>query len=230
MPAIELVIFDCDGTLMDTEPLAAAVETELLAELGIEMSADEFLARFAGTSSDFVIQTIEAEHGRSIPDDHFAKGEAAMVARFRRDAKAMAGAHAMLDHLDCPRAVASNSKGTKLEAALRKGDLWDRFRPYIYSTKDLDGVAEKPASDVFTHIAREFDTRPEATLVVEDSVSGVTGAKAAGCRVVGFTGGSHSRPGHADRLTDAGAETCIDALVAVPELVRVFGEWDPVAV
>ena len=230
MPAIELVIFDNDGTLMDTEMLAAEVETAALKELGVALTPEEFMGRFAGTSSDFVIRTVEDEYGRSLPEDHFSKVEEAMIERFRRDARAVEGAHAMLDVLDCPRAVCSNSKGTKLETALRRGELWDRFRPYVYSSKDIEGVEEKPAPDVFLHAMREFGTEPRATLVVEDSVAGVTAAKAAGARVVGFTGASHSRQGHADKLTEAGAETCIDKLVAVPELVRVFGEWDPVEV
>ena len=91
----------------------------------------------------------------------------------------------------------------------------------------MEGVSPKPAPDVFLHAAREFEVEPSACLVLEDSPAGVAGAKAAGCRVVGFTGGSHSKPGHADRLTEAGAETCIDKLFALPELVRVLGEWNP---
>jgi len=227
MPAIELIIFDSDGTLMDTEIIASKVEVEALAEYGFEMTPKEFGARFAGMNSTESHKIIEEEIGRSLPDDHFEKVSRKMKERFWRDVKAIDGAHAVLDMLDQPRCICSNSEPEKLKISLTKGELWDRFRPFIYSAYDFED-AKKPKPDLFLHAAREFEVGPRACAVIEDSVSGVTGAKAAGMRVIGFTGGAHSWPGHADMLTDAGAETVIDKLVHIPELLKALGEWDGV--
>ena len=226
MPAIELVILDCDGTLMDSEGIAAEVETAALETLGMKLSVDAFQERFAGTSSAQVHAAIEAETGRPVPDDFAKKIDEEIVRRFRMEAKAIDGAHEMLDRFDQPRCVCSNSSMEKLEAELRRAQLWDRFRPYIFSARDMTDIEEKPAPDVFLHACRTFDVEPRAALVVEDSVSGITGAVAAGCRTVGFTGAGHVRPGHADRLTEAGAETVVSRLLDVPPLIAVFGEWE----
>ena len=226
MPAIELVIFDCDGTLMDSEGIASEVEAAALSEAGIAISTAEFQDRFAGTSTAQAMAIMQQETGRTLAPDHKAKVDAEIVRRFRTEVRTMDGALDVLDRFDQPRCVCSNSTMAKLEAELKRGGLWDRFRPYIFSAEDLPDCRVKPAPDVFLHACREFDVAPRAALVLEDSVSGVAGAVAAGCRVVGFAGAGHVRPGHADRLTQAGAETVIDRLLALPELIGVFGEWE----
>ena len=226
MAECELIIFDCDGTLMDTEVLAAEVEVELLRDYGSQMDVKEFSHRFAGTSSGFVQSTMEEELGRSFPDDHMKKLAQRMHEKMWREAKAIAGAHEMLDQLDQPRCICSNAGMEKLKIELTRAELWDRFRPYVFSAKDIDGVDEKPAPDLFLHAAREFDVAPEACIVIEDSVAGIRAGKAAGMRVVGFVGGSHSYVGHADQLTEAGAETVLKRLSDVPSIVEAFSLWD----
>jgi len=225
MAACELIIFDCDGTLMDTEMLAAEVEVELLNEYGAELTAKEFAHRFAGTSSEFAKVTMQEELGRSLPDDHFEKLALRMHEKMWREAKTVDGAHEMLDLLDQPRCICSNAGIEKLKIELTRGELWDRFRPYIYSAQDIEGIDQKPAPDLFLHAAKEFETAPENCIVVEDSVAGVTAGKSAGMRVIGFVGGSHTHPAHADQLTDAGAETVIKRLIDVPSVVEAFGLW-----
>ncbi len=225
MPAIELVIFDCDGTLMDSEMLAAEVETAALAEFGSKMSANEFVQRFAGTSSENFKETMEEELGRSLPDDHVSKVRAKLNERLWREVKAVEGATAVLDMFDQPRCVCSNAPMEKLKIELTRGELWDRFRPYVFSASDL-GVEKKPAPDVFLHAAKEFGIDPKTCIVVEDSISGVKGATAAGMRVVGFTGGSHAWIGLADMLTEAGAETVIAKLTELPQVIEAFFMWD----
>lgn len=225
MAECKLVIFDCDGTLMDTELIAASAETELLKEYGIEMSLEEFTLRFAGTSSQVVKDTMETEGGRHFPDDHFKRLANLMNEKLWREARATDHAQAMLDRLDQPRCICSNADMEKLKIELTRGELWDRFRPYIFSAKDIDGVSGKPAPDIFLHAAKEFEVEPADCIVVEDSVSGVEGGVAAGMRVIGFTGASHTHQAHADHLTEAGAITATRSLLDIPELVAALEQW-----
>lgn len=226
MPAIELVLFDCDGTLMDTEMLASEVEVQALAEYGATLTAQEFSQRFAGTSSEHVKVVMEEELGRALPDDHIKNVKAKMRERLWREAETMPGAHEMLDMLDQPRCICSNADMEKLKTELSRGELWDRFRPYVFSAHDLENNKRKPEPDIFLHAAKEFEANPANCVVVEDSVAGVTGGKAAGMRVIGFTGGSHSHTALADQLTDAGAETVVRRLTDIPKLVEAFGLWN----
>lgn len=226
MAACELVIFDCDGTLMNTEVLAAEVEIEFLREYGAELTVQQFCERFAGTSSEVVKSTMEEELGRSLPDDHISKVKEKMKERLWREAEIMPGAHELLDMLDQPRCVCSNADMEKLKIELSRAELWDRFRPFVYSAHDLDNKAGKPAPDLFLHAAKEFETDPGCCVVVEDSVAGVSGAIAAGMRVIGFTGGGHTYSGHADALTDAGAETVVRRLSDIPTVIGAFDLWE----
>jgi len=226
MPACELVIFDCDGTLMDTETLASEVEVEALAPYGVKLTAAEFSNRFSGTASEVVKSAMEEELGRALPDDHIKNVKAKMKERLWREAKAMNGAQEVLDMLDQPRCICSNADMEKLEIELTRGELWDRFRPYVFSAHDLENGKRKPKPDIFLHAAKEFEVSPSACVVVEDSVAGITGGKAAGMRVIGFTGASHTYRGHADDLTRAGAETVVKRLVDIPAVIKAFEQWD----
>ena len=226
MAACELVIFDCDGTIMDSELLAAQCETEALAEYGATMTAQAFSERFAGTASEHVKNVMEQELGRSLPDDHIKKVKAKIKERLWREAKAMPGAHEMLDLLEQPRCVCSNADMEKLKIEMTRGELLDRFRPYIFSAHDLEEYRRKPDPDIFLHAAKEFGVSPSACVVVEDSLAGIQAGKAAGMRVIGFTGGSHTYRGHSDTLTDAGAETVASRLVDIVPIIAAFEQWD----
>ncbi|MEM1039744.1 MAG: HAD family hydrolase [Pseudomonadota bacterium] len=226
MPDCELVIFDCDGTLMDSEVIASQVETEIINEYGAKLTVEEFGKRFAGTSTQYVRQVMEEELGRHFPDDHDATVEKAMLERLWREVKPVAGAVAVLDMFDQPRCVCSNASMEKVKLELTRAELWDRFRPYVFSAKDMDDIQSKPAPDLFLHAAKEFGVEPATCLVVEDSVSGVQAGVAAGMRTIGFTGGSHTHSGHADQLTEAGAETVLNKLTDVPAVIAILGEWD----
>ena len=109
---------------------------------------------------------------------------------------------------------------------LRRTNLYDRFRPYIFSSKDFDPPGNKPKPDVFLKALAEFQVEPREAVVIEDSAHGIQGAKAAGCRVIGFTGASHTWASHSDVLTEAGAETAIRSFEDLPGLIEVFSNWD----
>jgi HAD superfamily hydrolase (TIGR01509 family) len=165
--------------------------------------------------------------GREIPDDLIRRAERETDARLMREVEPIAGVHRMLDMLDAPRCICSNSRPERLQVSLTKAGLWDRFRPYVFSAQAVGEGRGKPAPDVFLHGATVFETEPSETIVVEDSVAGVTGGVAAGMRVIGFTGASHSWPGHGEALMDAGAITVVRRLADVPATVEALGAWRP---
>ncbi len=228
MAEIELVIFDCDGVLMDSETVAAAAELEVYKEYGVEMDVAEFAARYAGKDSALTVRDMEEELGHALPDDLIQKIRANVTAKCGLEAKMIEGADIMLDQLDQARCICSNGPQEKMRHMLDRVGLYDRFRPYVFSAKDFDPPKHKPMPDIFLHALEEFSVRPGQALVVEDSVHGIAGARAAGTRVVGFTGASHTFPGHADQLIDAGAETVINRLSDLPAVVGAFAQWEPV--
>ena len=114
----------------------------------------------------------------------------------------------------------------RLRISLEKTRLWDRFVPHIYSAVEVGDLQPKPAPNVYRHAMAAFGVDPRDTVVLEDSVFGVAAAKAAGARVIGFTGGAHTWPGHADLLTDAGAETVINRLADLPATAEALLAWE----
>src|SRR5690606_32627485 len=123
----------------------------------------------------------------------------------------------------------SNSSFERLKMTMGKTLLWDRFKPYIYSAPEVGTKKPKPDPNVYLYAMEQFGVSPRDAVVVEDSVFGVTAAKASGARVIGFTGGSHAWPGLGDLLTEAGAETVINKLIDLPKVAEAFAAWDGVA-
>lgn len=225
-----LIIFDCDGVLIDSEILSAEVDARILGELGYEIGTMELAHRFAGITTEMIFRMVGEEMGRQIPEAVIDRAKLETDEKLLSEVQAIAGVHEMLDALGDPRCICSNSRFERLKVSLGRVGLWDRFRPYIFSAQEVGTKRGKPEPDVFLHAAREFDTDPAEAIVVEDSTTGVTGAVAAGMRVIGFTGASHSWPGHAEALMDAGALTVVRRLSEVPPTVEALREWRPVAV
>lgn len=221
-----LVIFDCDGVLIDSEIIAARIDSELLTEAGYPVSAEEVGQRFAGLNWNKIVEAVEGELGHSIPEEILDKSEKELDIRLAAEVQAVNGAEAMLDSLDFARCICSNSSSERLEMTLTKTGLFDRFRPYIFAARDVRDGLGKPAPDVFLHAAETLEFEPHRTIVVEDSVVGVQGAVAAGMRVVGFTGASHSWPGHGEALMDAGAVTVVHRLSDLPATFNALAEWN----
>lgn len=226
MPALALALFDCDGVLVDSEIIAARLEAEMFAEAGYEISAEELAERFAGLTLPRILELVTEETGIRFPDEFAARVEKETDVRLGRDLEAIAGVQEMLDAVDLPRAICSNSSSARLELSLKPLGLWDRFRPYVYAAREVGSKKGKPAPDVYLYACEQFGVAPHEAVVLEDSVHGVAAAAAAGCRVVGFTGGGHSYPGHAEALSEAGAETVIARLRDYPAVVAAMTEWD----
>lgn len=220
-----LTIFDCDGVLIDSEIVAAEVNATHLTEFGFEITAAAVNERFVGLTGAQIAAIVEDEIGRSLPEDFRAKADAEIDARLRT-VKAVPGVHEMLDLLDGPRCICSNSSSARLKLSLEAAGLWYRFKPFVFSAADVGSGRGKPHPDVFLHAADEFDVEPRDTVVVEDSVPGVTAAVAAGMRVVGFIGGAHTFPGHAERLMDAGAETVARRMRELHPVIEALRSWE----
>jgi HAD superfamily hydrolase (TIGR01509 family) len=220
-----LMIFDCDGVLIDSEILSAQVDCEFLRELGYDITPEELAYRFAGFTTEGIFERAGEELGREVPKDLIRRAEEETDRRLAQKVQPIPGVIEMLDRLDGPRCICSNSRLERLRVSLTKAELWDRFRPYVYSAREVGEGRGKPAPDVFLHAAKEFDVTPADCIVVEDSVTGVTGAVAAGMRVIGFTGASHIRPGHGETLMDAGALTVVRRLTEVPATVEALRGW-----
>ncbi len=228
MPGIELIIFDCDGVLMDSEIVAAAAEIEIYKEFGIDMTPEEFSERFAGQDSTAVKAKMEEELGRPLPERVIADTHSNVNEKTIADAKMIEGADTVLDMLDQARCICSNSPQERLKGMLGRVGLYDRFRPYVFSAQDTDPPVFKPKPDIILKALTEFEVKPAEALVIEDSIHGIEAAKRAGTRVIGFTGASHSYSGHADQLIEAGAETVISRHSDLPAIVEAFSAWEGV--
>jgi HAD superfamily hydrolase (TIGR01509 family) len=214
----DLVIFDCDGVLIDSELLSVKADRECLAEDGIDLSAEEILERYTGISLAGMLADLEMRYGRGLPD--FARRHRARLRRlFEADLRAIPGVTAVLDALVCRVCVASSSTPERLRHALSLVGLFERFYPNVFSATEV--AHGKPAPDLFLHAARRMGIVPQRCVVLEDSLPGVAAAVAAGMIAIGFTGGSHCRPGHDERLLKQGAALVIDQMAQlVPALAR----------
>ena len=225
-----LIIFDCDGVLIDSEILSARVDSEILGEIGYEITPEELAHRFAGLTTERIFQLVGEELGRPVPEKVIARAKRETDHKLKAEVLPIGGVQEMLDALDDPRCICSNSRPERLEISLTKAGLWDRFRPYVFSAQAVGEGRGKPAPDVFLHAAGVFETEPADAIVIEDSVAGVTGAVAAGMRVIGFTGASHTWPGHGEVLMEAGALTVIRRLAEVPATLEALRAWRPEAI
>ncbi|HUY65765.1 MAG TPA: HAD family hydrolase [Acidimicrobiales bacterium] len=185
MSRFDLVIFDCDGVLVDSERLAVRTEAEILSGLGWPLTESDIVERFVGRSAAHMHREIEKHLGRDI--DWEAEFEPRYQEVFERELVAVPGVIEALREITTPVCVASSGSHAKMQFTLGRTGLLDRFDGRIFS---VDEVANgKPAPDVFLFAAERMGAPPERCAVVEDSVSGVTAGLAAGMAVFAFAGG-----------------------------------------
>ncbi len=199
----ELIIFDCDGVLIDSEVIANRVDVELLATLGIDFSFEEYMEISLGKTLSDTMLEIETRSNKKLPVDYPERVLEYKKVAFSKELKAIDGITHLLEKLRLPKAVASGSSPERLEHSLMVTKLWSFFAPHIYSATMVK--RGKPAPDLFLFTAKKFSADPNKTLVIEDSTSGVQAAIAASMNVIGFTGGSHIQEGHEERLLELGA-------------------------
>jgi HAD superfamily hydrolase (TIGR01509 family) len=209
----DLVIFDCDGVLIDSELLSVRADRECLAEVGIDLSAEEIIDRYTGISLAEMLSDLEARYGRPLPD--FAvRHRQRLRPLFEAHLQAIPGVTEVLDGLLCRSCIASSGTPERLQHALSLVGLLDHFHPYVFSATEV--ARGKPAPDLFLHAAERMGVAPRRCVVIEDSVPGVAAAVAAGMPAMGFTGGAHCQPGHAARLAGAGAALVIGRMAQLP--------------
>ncbi len=217
---IELVIFDCDGVLVDSEIISCRTHADVLTRHGYPIDAEQVFQRFLGRSTRQANLEIEAELGRSLPDAYHGDLQDELFRSFDADLQAVPHIHDVLDAVLQPVCVASSGSQQRMRVSLGRARLYDHFAPNIFSASQV--VHGKPAPDLFLFAASEMRVAPARCLVVEDSVAGITGAVAAGMTVFGFCGGSHCRPGHSETLRAAGADLTFGDMRQLPGLVS---EW-----
>ncbi|MBW7969808.1 HAD family hydrolase [Bradyrhizobium sp. BR 10289] len=200
----DLIIFDCDGVLVDSELLSCRCLSDELSEFGISLTLDQALELFLGRSVSAVIQHYR-EFGQTVPDDFPVRLKSRVLTAFREALRPIPDVDTVLSDLSMPCCVASSSDLDRVALSLDVTGLAPHFGDRIYTAQMVE--RGKPAPDLFLYAAAKMQADPARTLVVEDSVSGVQAAKAAGMTVWGFVGGSHYRwrDGHAI-LSAAGAD------------------------
>jgi HAD superfamily hydrolase (TIGR01509 family) len=194
----ELVIFDCDGVLVDSERLAVRVEAELLAELGWPLSQAEIIERFMGRTTEYMDEAIEAQLGGRLPSDWKDQFHRRYREAFAAELVPVDGVLDALDQIAVPTCVASSGSHDKLRFTLGHTGLYGRFEGRIFSGYEV--ANGKPAPDLFLHAAARMGAEPARCAVVEDTLFGVQAARAAGMRVFGYAGGLSSP----DRLAGEG--------------------------
>jgi HAD superfamily hydrolase (TIGR01509 family) len=213
----DLVIFDCDGVLVDSELISCRAHAQTLTRHGYPITADQVLDRFLGVSDREARLAIEAELDRRLPDDFEAQVKHATLQFYAGDLRAISYVGEAIAALGLPKCVASSGTPEKIRHGLTCAGLHDLLAPHIFSASQVE--RGKPAPDLFLFAADRMQASPARCLVIEDSVPGVTGATAAGMTVLGFHGGSHCRPGDGDALRAAGATATFDDMRQLAGLV-----------
>lgn len=225
MPKPELVIFDCDGVLVDSEHLSAQINAELLEAAGIPITAAQLSERYAGLILTDTLQAIEQETDTPVSASLIDQSATLFLERITTDLIPIDGVRQSVERLRLPYCICSNSTSESIKMMLSLTGLYDLFEGRIFSAPEVGTRRSKPAPDVYLYAAEQHHLDPSRVVVLEDSVHGVSAARAAGMRVIGFTGASHVWTGLSDALMEAGAETTISRHADLPAVVDAMGRW-----
>ena len=194
---------------MDSEVIALRVEQEILAEQGLTFERSDYINRFMGLSTDAYHAALDEEAQARLgrPISQAVRQSDRLRAVMMAELIEVPGAGKAIAGLTLPKAIASSGSVGGLERKLKRTGLWDHFAPHVYGADHVTNA--KPAPDLFLHAAAALGVTPGDCLVLEDSVNGVIGAKAAGMTVWGFLGGGHADDGLGTRLVQVGAERLV---------------------
>ena len=190
----KLVIFDCDGVLVDSEPIINRAHAEVLTACGYPITEKVLVERFCGMSDREMLDIIEREWGCALPVSYAERVGLMIEAGFRQSLAPIEGVTEALDSLTLPICVASSSSVAQIRQKLGITGLLERFGEHLFSAAMV--ARGKPAPDLFLYAAQRLATVPDRCLVIEDSPAGIDAALAAGMTAIGFSGGSHCGPEH----------------------------------
>jgi HAD superfamily hydrolase (TIGR01509 family) len=191
---IEMVIFDCDGVLVDSEVLSAAVLIEMMAEIGLPLTIEIFQTDFLGRSFTNAAQRAEARFGKPMPPDFQERYRARLLQRIERELQPMPDVFAVLDALAVPYCLATSSSPQRLATSLSSTGLVRYFEHRCFTASQVS--SGKPAPDLFLFAAASMEVVPDRCLAIEDSEMGVRSALNAAMQVWHFAGGGHIRAGY----------------------------------
>lgn len=214
-----LIIFDCDGVLVDSEPISIAVLLEMIAKSGVTMSEDDAYDRFLGRSMATISKILHEEYGFAASEADLDEMRTNLYSRFELDLQPIPGIADTLKKLPQRRCVASSSQPERIRLSLKLTGLIDLLDPHIFSATMVKNG--KPAPDLFLFAANTMNVDPAECLVIEDSPAGIQAAKAAGMRVFAFTGGTHSRGGRLEStLASLDPDLIFDDMLQLPDLLK----------
>ncbi|WP_112322889.1 HAD-IA family hydrolase [Oceanibium sediminis] len=206
LDSIDLVIFDCDGVLIDSEKIASRTLSAALGKAGIEMSPQQVFLRFIGNSVGDIKLICEKNLGLKDADRVFTDWAADLLEEFARSLRTMDGIEDAVSAIGRPKCVASNSGMVRLRRSLGLFELWKAFEGAVYSAESV--ARPKPAPDLLFHCAEQFGADPRACVMIDDNVHGIIAAREAGMIPVGFIDPEDPRPARLQVLREAGAVAC----------------------
>lgn len=209
--ALELVIFDCDGVLVDSEPLANRTLAECFQAAGFPISYETCVANLVGLSLPTCFELAKEWHGKAVPDDFFETVQARTYQAIREELQPIPGIRDAIEAIPLPRCVASSSELDKIVLSLNETGLAHFFGGNLFSAQQVS--RGKPFPDLFLHAAREMGAEPTNCVVVEDSFYGAQAARAAGMQVLGYAGSGFAR-----EMAEEGA-VVFDSMTALPGLL-----------
>ncbi len=218
-----MVIFDCNGVLVDSEPIAATVLSEALGRIGVALSAAGVMRRFHGRRPADIFAAIETATGKKLPPGFSAVVATATLKRLRAELRPIAHAAHALTWIRGPKAVASSSAPDRIRASLEVTGLMRFFEPRLFSATAVR--KGKPAPDLFLLAAAHSQVDPADCIVVENSAPGIAAAAAAGMRPVGFVGGSPAPGKLATELLATGACTIVADMRTLKSTIADLRGW-----
>ncbi|MEM7425661.1 MAG: HAD-IA family hydrolase [Pseudomonadota bacterium] len=219
--AIEHVIFDCDGVLIDSEWLACRAEAEVFSELGADVTPEHVLEHYVGLNDAAMYALFEEQFGIGLPDDFVERHTRRLYALFEAELEPVAGVEEVLAGLPAKKSVASNSGIARLQVTLGQTGLLSHFNGHVYSAEHV--ARPKPAPDLLEHVLRQTGASPRNSVLIEDGASGTLAARELDIPVLGFVGGRHCTPKTADKLKDAGALRIFEQMTQLPVLLEELG-------
>jgi HAD superfamily hydrolase (TIGR01509 family) len=221
--SISHIIFDCDGVLVDSEPLSMRADVEILGRHGVKISEAEAHKRFVGTTFKAMVDELSKERGIALPENLSDLKNARINELYRSELKLVRGVRDALEdirNMGLSMSIASNSPKDRVKLALQLTGLLPYFKNAIVTYEDVS--QGKPAPDMYLLAAKNAGAKAGNCLVIEDSITGVTAAVDAGCWTLGFTGTYEDQESHGKKLKDIGAEAVFSKMADLSALVETF--------